>query len=192
MIFCGAVLWCDWILSLFVLSVPGTYSHIAALCGLVITNDTIIITAYCLLLQYIWADFYWILWDLHRVNELKYLNWTEFGETKWLTYPLSPPAIKETGKREVACPSPCPIKRLLPVINYKKQQQMFLRWQRSSRKEQKFGNHFLFSRSLCGPKVVTPFPIPLQYHQVQRKSPDSPQYRTANRNRTVWTAALRY
>ena len=50
MIFCGAVLWCDWILSLFVLSVPATYYHIAVLCGLGITNDTIIIIAYCLLL----------------------------------------------------------------------------------------------------------------------------------------------
>ena len=60
MIFCGAVLWCDWILSLFVLSVPATYYHIAVLCGLGITNDNYHYSLLFALIVYIYMSYIYI------------------------------------------------------------------------------------------------------------------------------------
>ena len=66
-----------------------------------------------------------------------------------------------------------------------------MRWQSSSRKEQKFRNSSLFLEAFVAQRLSLPFPSPCSIIRHSVNS-DSPQYRTANRNRTVWTAALRY
>ena len=96
-LWCCTVMWLDFVTVCAVCS-SNLFSHCSIMC-FGITNDMIIIIAYCYLLKYTWTNFYWILWDLHRVNELKYLNWTRFGETKWLTCPLSPLNKRNRKKR---------------------------------------------------------------------------------------------